>query len=356
MNVIVTGSLSYDTIMDFPGKFADRIMPDKIHVLSLSFLVETLTKHIGGCATNLAYTLKLLGVDPFIMSAAGKDFGEMGKFFKLHKITTKGIKVFDHDYCGCYYVVTDSNDNQIGSFYPGASKHNKELSLNAIQGPALCGKDGPYENCKNFVTIGPTDPAAMVKCVNECILLRLPYLYDPSYQIAHFSPEELRKGIVGAEIVIGNDYEIALIEQRLSISHDELITMVPILITTLGPKGSVIETPTDVIHIQPANVSTVVDPTGAGDAYRGGFLAGFLHFSFLRGGLAEARPPLVKITKSCLRDPRRVTADDLQICGQMGSIAAAYTVEKYGTVTHTFTKKEFIKRYYNSYNTTLTLL
>ncbi len=334
--VIVTGSLGYDYIMDFPGRFADRIMPDKIHVLSLSFLVDKMTKNVGACATNLAYTFKLLGGDPLIVSSAGKDFHDAKQFFIKHKISIKGIHVFHDDYCCSYHVVTDQDDNQIGAFHMGAQKHNKELSLLAMKGLAFQKKARPLEN---FVTIGPTDPVAMSKYVDECHELKLSYLYDPAFQIADFTPEELRKGLSGAAIAIGNDYEIALMEKRLGISHEKIVALVPILITTLGPKGSVIESGKDAMHIQPAKITKVVDPTGAGDAYRAGFLAGYLGVS--RGDLAKARPPLIKI-------------QDLVICGQMGSVAAAYAIEHYGTVAHHFTKKEFEKRYSYNYRNTIT--
>ncbi len=311
--VIVTGSVGYDYIMDFPGRFADRIMPDKVHVLSLSFLVEKMSKNVGACATNLAYTFKLLGGEPLIMSSVGKDFSDAKKFLIKHKISTLGIHVFDDDYCSSYHVVTDQDDNQIGAFHMGALKHNKELSLKK------------FSQC-DFVTIGPTDPKAMIKYVDECQELKLPYLYDPSFQIADFTPEDLLKGLSGAAITIGNDYEIALIEKRLGISHEKLVAMVPVLITTLGPKGSVIESGKDTIHIKPAKITKVVDPTGAGDAYRAGFIAGYLN------------------------------SKDLTVCGQTGSVAAAYAIEHYGTVTHHFTKKEFEKRYKENYGATIRLI
>lgn len=151
-------------------------------------------------------------------------------------------------------------------------------------------------------------------------------MYDPAFQIGNFTGEDLRFAIEGAELLIGNDYEIALIEQKLGITHEELILMGPkAIITTLGSKGSIIETRMEAIHIKPAKPKNVSDPTGAGDAFRGGFLAGYLK------------------------------GEDLQVAGQMGAVAAVYTVEKYGTVTHHFTKDEFIKRYQENYQTPITL-
>ncbi|MBI3343094.1 hypothetical protein HY032_02980, partial [Candidatus Gottesmanbacteria bacterium] len=254
-------------------------------------------------------------------------------------------------------VITDHDDNQIGSFYVGAMKYAKELSVGTIQGVALHGKATPYEN---FVVMAPNDPTAMKKYVKECRSHNLPYLYDPAFQIATFSPDELKEGIEGAALLIGNDYEIALIEQRLEISHEKLLAMTSVVITTLGAKGSVIETTKEAIHIKPAKPKNTSDPTGAGDAYRAGFLAGYLKVLASRPRLEATLPPDALGTKPSLPGTRpgleaRISADELLVCGQMGSVAAVYTVEKYGTQTHTFTKKEFCKRYEKNFGAPITL-
>ena len=338
MSVIVTGSLGYDYIMDFPGRFADRIMPEKIHKLSLSFLVDKLSKNFGGVAVNIAYTLKLFGVEPYILACAGNDFASYKEHLEKHHIEIQGISVHTNLSTSSYFVITDQDDNQIGSFYVGAMKYAKELSL--LSFPRLSAQAGKRES--SFIIIAPTDPAAMKKYVKECRDLKVPYLYDPAFQIATFSTDELKEGIERAALLIGNDYAIALIEERRGISLEELLTKTPVVITTLGAKGSIIETRKEAIHIKPAKPKNTSDPTGAGDAFRAGFLAGYLRSISSRGGLAKARPPLVKL-------------DDLLICGQVGSVAAVYTVEKYGTQTHTFTKKEFAKRYRENYGTQISL-
>ncbi|MBI5357107.1 carbohydrate kinase family protein [Candidatus Collierbacteria bacterium] len=313
ITVAVTGTLGFDYIMDFPGKFADRIMPDKIHKISLSFLADTLKKQFGGTAGNIAYSLKLLGIEPRIISMAGNDFEPYKKFLLDKNIDISGISIRHDVSTSSYFVITDKDDNQIGSFYLGASKHAKNLSVYR-------------KNAKpDFIIIAPAEPEAMKKYVLECRKLRLPYLYDPAFQVGVFSPDDLLKGISGAKILIGNDYEISLIEKKLKINHSQLLRLCPLIITTLGVKGSIIETSDKKITINSARPKSVVDPTGAGDAYRGGFLAGYL-----RGF-------------------------DLKICGQMGAVAAAYTVEKYGTVTHTFSKNDFIKRYKQNYKGNLVL-
>ncbi|OGG01947.1 hypothetical protein A2Z33_01470 [Candidatus Gottesmanbacteria bacterium RBG_16_52_11] len=301
--------------MDFPGRFADRIMPDKIHRISLSFLVDKLAKQFGGTAGNIAYTLRLLDVTPVILSVAGNDFAPYESFLKSRDISTGLITVVRRVTTSAYFVVTDREDNQIGSFYTGATKYYRTLSV----------ADAVRNRNIGFAVLAPTDPAAMRQYVTQCRTLGLPYLYDPAFQIDTFSAAELKSAIKGAAILIGNDYEISLIEQKLGISHEELILYMPVLITTLGSKGSVIETRKKHIHIRPAKPVSVSDPTGAGDAYRAGFLAGY------------------------------VRGYDLVTCGQMGSVAAVYTVEKYGTVTHKFTSSAFTERYRLNYGSDFSL-
>ncbi len=297
-------------------------MPEKLHQISLSFLVDKLTKQFGGTAGNIAYSMKLLGLEPYIMAPAGNDFSPYKAFLKSHKLKDTYISIHKDTTTSSYFVMTDKDDNQIGSFYSGATQYANKLSI--LSFPRLpAGKAGKRES--KFVVLAPTEPTAMVKYVEECKQLNMPYLYDPAFQIGNFSKEELIEGISHAKILIGNDYEIALIEEKLDISHEELILMVPILITTLGSKGSIIEQRNDAMHIKPAKPKNMSDPTGAGDAFRSGFLAGYL-----RGF-------------------------DLQTCGQMGSVAAVYTVEKYGTQTHEYTMTEFTKRYNENYGTNINL-
>ena len=313
MGVVVNGTLCYDYIMDFPGKFADRIMPDKIHKISLSFLVDKLNKQMGGTAGNIAYSLNLLKVSPTILAPAGNDFTPYRKFLLKNKIPTNHIKTYPDVATGSYFVVTDQDDNQIGSFYAGAAKYTSSLRIaNVAPKP-------------NFAILAPTDPLAMLIFAKECQELNIPYLFDPAFQIESIDKRDLLDAISHAQIFVGNDYEISLVEKKLSLTHIQLTKVVPILITTLGARGSTIESLGKNIHINPAKPQNISDPTGAGDAFRGGFVAGYLR------GL------------------------DLQTCGHMGSIAAVYTVEKYGTVTHNYTIRNFIRRYKENFDQNLVL-
>ncbi len=336
--IIVTGSIGFDYIMDFPGRFADRIMPEKIHQISLSFLVDDLKKQWGGTAGNISYSLGLLDTRPTLFATAGNDFAPYKKFLEKNNVDTHYVKEHKDISTGSYFVITDTSDNQIGAFYTGAMRHAKNLRLTTIFKKDSPSKDSP------FVIIAPNDPGAMCQYVDECIAAKVPYLYDPAFQTDTFTPTQLKKAVSHAAILIGNDYEIELIAKKLNVTKEKLLSLVPIMITTLGEKGAVItchsreggnlynnwipgqaRNDTATIQIKPSKAKKMVDPTGAGDCFRSGFLAGFT-----RGF-------------------------DLQTCGQMGAVAAVYTVEKYGTTTHSFSIKEFSTRYKENYKTTLNL-
>ncbi|MBI2018260.1 carbohydrate kinase family protein [Candidatus Daviesbacteria bacterium] len=321
--ITVTGSLAFDHIMDFPGKFSDHIMPDKIHQINLSFLVNTLQKQKGGTAGNIAYNLALLQSPVSILGAAGSDFAEYGNFLKNAGVDISKIKILEGETTSSAYIMTDSSDNQISAFYPGAMTKNSQLSL---------------EGNPTLVVISPNDPKSMVKFTKECQDAKIPYMLDPGMQLPTLNTEELKSMINGATILIGNDYEIELLMSKLppearlarggKCQMSNLLENAQVVITTLGEKGSVIETKDEKIATSPAaprNDTGVVDPTGAGDAYRAGFLAGYSR------GL------------------------NLKTCGQMGSVAACYAIEKYGTSNHTFTIQEFCERYKENFGGELNL-
>ncbi len=313
--IVVTGSLAFDFIMNFPGKFADNIMPDKIHQLNLSFLAEKLNKNFGGTAGNIAYNLALTGNKPVILSSAGKDFDPYAGFLTRAGVDCSGICVLKNEFTSNYFVVVDKSDNQIGGFYAGAMTNDTKLSL----------PDKLLKTTK-MVIISPTQPKAMLKFAGQCRKKKIPYMFDPGMQLPRLTDKQLVEGVLGAKILIGNDYEIALIQKRLRLSARQLLSKVNILITTLGEKGSEILSGAETAYrIKAAKPKCICDPVGAGDAYRAGFIAGLM-----RGF-------------------------DLDLCGMMGATCAVYTVEQYGTTTHRFTKQQFCDRLYKNFGKKIAL-
>lgn len=306
--IIVTGSLAFDYIMNFPGVFADNIDPTKLHVLSVSFLVETLKKERGGTAGNMAYSLALLNSSPLLFATAGDDFDSYARFLKEVGVDLEHVKIIHDESTSMAMILTDKENNQITAFHPGAMNFADSISLKDFSG--------------DFCIISPTKPEAMAKAVKECKELGIPYLYDPGMQLPRMSDEDLLEGIEGAEVLIANDYEMGLIESRIKNQESR---KPKIIITTLGAKGSIIDAGGRKVEVKAAKPKEVLDPTGAGDSYRAGFLAGYL-----RGF-------------------------DLKICGQMGSIASCYVVEKYGTTNHRFTIQEFKKRYLENFEEELNI-
>lgn len=311
--ILVTGSLAFDLIMDFPGKFAEHIDPSKLHILNISFLVDSLKRDRGGNSGNISYSLALLGMDTSILSCAGDDFEPYAKFLTENNIDISNIKIIPGESTATATIMTDQVDNQISAFYPGAMKQNINLSIKNI-------KDKP-----DFAIITPDLPEAMAKFAGECKELQIPYMFDPGMQLPRLTDNQIAEGIAGAEILIGNDYEIGIILKRLKLFDEDLRKQVKVLITTLGERGSVIQSQDQKVEIAVAKPQEVLDPTGAGDAYRSGFLAGYLR------GL------------------------DLKTCGQMGSIASCYAIEKYGTTNHRFTTFEFCQKYKENFGEVLNL-
>lgn len=306
-NILVTGSLASDVIMDFNGSFSEHIMPDKIHKINLSFLLHNLKRQNGGTAGNIAYNLALLGNDVSILAAAGNDFSSYLEFLKKAKVNTATIKIFKNEPTATAFIMTDLKDNQITGFYPGAMKLAAKLSIS---------------ECKlkpDFVIISPNDPKALIKYAKECKKLNIPFMSDIGMILPALSSDEIKSIIEGSEIVIGNDYEIDLLKEKTGLSDEDILQSSKVIITTLGEKGSVIKTTKQEYKISAGKPLKVLDPTGAGDAFRAGFMTGFIK------GL------------------------DLKICAQMGSVASCYTIEKYGTTTHTFSKSDFEKRYKQNY-------
>lgn len=309
--LIVTGSIAYDYIMDFPGAFGEHILPDQIHKINLSFIVRTFAKRRGGTAGNVSYSLGLLATPHTLFSTAGRDFGEYKTILDELKINTKNVKIYKDTYTATGFGMTDKTNNQIWGFFYGANEYVDKLKLKTVA------------TNEDFVLIGPQGAKGSLSFVKQCVALKIPYMFDPGFILTQVSDDELTYGVTHAQFLIGNDYEISLIKNR--VKDYTAIVKDKIVITTLGDKGALIEEGGRTIEIKPAKPTKVIDPSGAGDAWRGGFLAGWQ------------------------RDL------DLTTCGQMGAIAAVYAVEQYGTQEHTYTKQAFTKRYRQTYNKTLVL-
>jgi adenosine kinase len=303
MKIVVTGSIAYDYLMSFPGKFTEQILPEHLDRLSLSFLVDTMQKRRGGCGPNIAYTLALLGERPFLMGTAGEDFGEYRQWLDAAGVDTSLVRQIQGKFTASFFCSTDEANNQIASFYTGSMANAAELSFRAVND---CG----------LAIISPNDPAAMVQYAEECRTLGIPYIFDPGQQCARMSGEELTDGAIGAAIVICNDYEFELLGQKTGMREDDVLARAQALIITRGEHGCSVYTSgaarADVPAVTPHRI---VDPTGVGDAFRGGLMKG------LALGLPYA------------------------VCARLGSVAATYALEHLGGQGHAYTWSEFKKRY-----------
>jgi adenosine kinase len=302
MSTVITGSIAYDYLMSFPGKFTEHFLPEHMNRVSLSFLVDSMDKRRGGCAPNIAYTLALLGERPRLMGTAGQDFGDYRQWLDAAGVDTSLVKVIDGKFTASFFCSTDTESNQIASFYTGAMANAAELSFRTVP------------DCR-LAIISPNDPTAMVQYAEECRALQLPFIWDPGQQCARMSGDELLEGIEGAALVICNDYEFELIRQKTGLDEMAVLERAGALVITKGENGcSVIDISgrTDVPAVAPHRI---VDPTGVGDAFRAGFLKGM--------GQGAAYP----------------------VCAQLGTVAAAYALEHLGGQSHAYTWEEFVARY-----------
>lgn len=309
--ILVTGSLAFDHIMDFPETFEENIIPDKLHTLSVSFLVSNFGRNFGGVAGNIAYTLGLLGQRAAILSSAGdNDFGPYDTHLQKAAVLTQYVNRVRDEFSANFFVITDRNNCQIAGFYAGAMAQDTTLSIRQCE-------------AVDFLVVTPTMPDAMDAFVREAKESGTPYLYGPAQQIPRLSAEQLRYGVDGAEILIGNDYELSILMKKAGLSKRDLLQQAKIVVTTLGADGSTVEVGDEAVSLGIVRPAEIVDPTGAGDAYIAGFVQGYL------------------------RD------DTLQVCGQLGATAAAFAMEKYGTQNHTFTAQEFAARYEETFGASL---
>jgi adenosine kinase len=302
MNIVVTGSIAYDYLMSFPGKFTEHFLAEHMKRISLSFLVDSMDKRRGGCAPNIAYTLALLGGRPLLMATAGEDFADYRQWLDAAGIDTTQVKQIPGKFCASFFCSTDVENNQIASFYTGAMADAGQLSFRTVKD---CG----------LAIIAPNDPGAMVQYAEECRTLGIPFIFDPGQQCARMEGSELREGITGATIVIVNDYELELLRQKTGMSEADILVVARTLIVTKGENGSSIITAAGQVDVPAVAPSRVIDPTGVGDAFRGGLMRG------ISLGLSYEES------------------------ARMGSVAATYALEHMGGLSHAYTWDEFKARY-----------
>ncbi|MBN1812913.1 MAG: carbohydrate kinase family protein [Anaerolineae bacterium] len=307
MNVIITGSIAFDYLMSFPGRFVEHILPDQLDHLSVSFLVDEMRKQYGGTAPNIAYSLALLGERPRVMGTVGQDFGEYRAWLEQHGVDLSLIREEVDLFTSSCFVNTDLEGNQIVSFYAGAMARAHELSFRGMEA--------------DLVIVGATSPKAIIKYAAECQELGLPYLYDVSQQIIRLSGEELWAGLEGCDLLVVNEYEFGMLADKVGKEKtglsDEAIRSAPAraCIVTLGEKGARIWAKDGVYDVSAVPPKRLDDPTGVGDAFRAGLIKGL--------------------------------AMDLgwELAGQMGALAATYTLEQPGPQSHSYTLSEFVARF-----------
>ncbi len=312
MTALICGSVAYDNIMVFEDSFKNHILPDKIHILNVAFLVPALRREFGGCAINIAYNLKLLGEDPLPMGTAGQDFEPYRQWMNSCGIRQDHIRVIDDVFTAQAFITTDLDDNQITAFHPGAMNQSE---LNRI-GDASGVKLG---------MVSPDGRTGMVEHAAQFAAAGIPFIFDPGQGMPMFNGDDLRQFIEQATWVTVNDYEWQLLKDRTGWDVDDVRQRVEGLIITRGGEGSLIHTGSGDYQIPCAKPQTVADPTGCGDAYRAGLLYGLLH------GL------------------------DWETTGRIASLMGAIKVESHGTQNHSFTRKEFAQRYRDNFGQSLTI-
>jgi adenosine kinase len=308
MKIVVTGSIAFDYLMSFPGKFTEHILPEHFSRVSLSFLVDTMDKRRGGCAPNIAYTLALLGERPVLMATAGQDFEDYRRWLEAAGVDTSLVQEVPGKFTASFFCNTDTSNNQIATFYAGAMSHAAELSFRTA-------------GAADFAIISPNDPAAMTQYADECRTIGLRYIFDPGQQCARMSGDELADGLDGAYMVICNDYELELLRQKTGLDEAAILERGNRLVVTRGEHGSRVITRDGVVDVPAVTPRRIEDPTGVGDAYRGGFLKGL----------------------AC--------GADVVVCARLGSVAAAFALEHLGGQNHAYTWDEFRQRYEEHFGT-----
>ena len=310
MSALICGSMAYDTIMVFPDQFKNHILPDKVHILNVSFLVPRMRREFGGCAGNIAYNLRLLGDDPIPMATVGQDFGPYRAWFTEHGIRMDQIRELPELFTAQAFITTDLDDNQITAFHPGAMMRSHENHVRDVPGVT-------------FGIVAPDGRDAMLQHASEFKAAGIPFIFDPGQALPLFNGEEFRHFIEQADYVVVNDYESSLLRERTGWDEATIASKVRAFIVTQGPNGSRIHTREAVHDIPPAHERRITDPTGCGDAYRAGLIFGLM------------------------RDY------DLPTCGRMASLMGALKIEHPGTQNQRFTYTEFAEQFRQQFGTAL---
>ena len=311
MRIGVAGSVGLDHLMTFPGKFTDSLVAGSLEKVSLSFLVDGLEVRRGGCAANIAFGMANLGLKPILIAAVGKDWADYDAWLKRHGVDTSHVLISKEQYTAHFTVTTDTELNQIASFFPGAMSEARDIELQPIMD-----KEGTLD----LLVVSPDDPAAMLRHTQVALSKGIPVLADPSQQMARLSGDEIKTLIDGATYLFLNEYELALAIQKTGWSDDEILDRVKYRVVTQGSNGARIESiDGEFIKVSCAQEKEKIDPTGVGDSFRSGFVAG------LSWGLSHER------------------------CAQLGSMVATYVIETMGTQEYRFTRDEFIARFEQSY-------
>jgi adenosine kinase len=307
MSALICGSYAYDTIMVFHDKFANHILPDKVHILNVSFLVPDMRREFGGCAGNIAYNLNLLGGKALPMATVGNDFAPYAEWMDKCGIPRTHIKELDHTYTGQAFITSDMDDNQITAFHPGAMSFSHENQVEDAKGVTLG-------------IVSPDGREGMIEHARQFAEANIPFIFDPGQGMPMFDGDDLKTFIEQATYITVNDYEMQLLQDRTGMSPHEVAERVEALVVTLGAKGSHIYTKNKRLDIPTAKPEAINDPTGCGDAYRSGLLYGLMNDM------------------------------DWENTGRIASLMGAIKIEHHGTQNHSFTMDEFEERYNRAFD------
>ncbi len=302
--ILVTGSIAYDYLMRFPGRFQQHFIPKALANMSLSFLVDDMSKHWGGVAANIAFTLAKFGLRPKLMGTVGRDFGDYRRWLEGNGVDCSTVIQLDEVFTASFFANTDEENNQLAFFYAGAMNLARQYQIADV-----------LSEKPDLVVISPNDPLAMIQLCEECRRRSLRFIYDPGQQVARLNGEQLRAGLRGAYLLIVNTYEAEVIYKKTELQLADLREQVESLVITAGEHGSTIYRGAEIMPVAAFAPRAIADPTGAGDAYRAGLIF----------GLSQALP--------------------LQLAAQLGALSATYALECVGTQNHDFTLADFVARF-----------